>query len=107
MKTTVAILAEIRLHKTCSVTQLYRYFAAFNITPVGVRQRPRLYPDHAAQTILIKLGLAADSAGCGIPGCPNAAPPDLARRKRKKPVLQIDSMDQLRAVRAKSARRAA
>jgi hypothetical protein len=96
MRTTEAILAEIHEHKTCSKQQLYRYFAAFNITPVGVRQRPRLYPDDAAQRILKQLGLVTD-AGCGAPGCPNAAPVKLVTTKELRSIRD----------RSKAARRAA
>lgn len=63
MKTTSAILAKIREHKTCSIAQLYRYFAAFHIAPIGVRQRPQLYPDDTAERILQNLGLAEPNGG--------------------------------------------
>ena len=94
MKTTLAILAQIRLHKTCSTAQLYRYFAAFHIEPVGVRQRPRLYPDDAAERILKALGLI---------DLPNGTP--VYEEPAAKPVRQV-SMRELRNERSK-ARRAA
>jgi hypothetical protein len=111
MKTIQTILAEVHQHKTCTKRQIYRYFKLFGIEPVGVRQRPRLYPDSAAQTILIKLGLAADSAGCDAPGCQDIE----AKVKRLgqnlaqgRPWNQgIATMKQLRAERAKGQRRAA
>ena len=104
MKTTVAILEEIRRHKTCSVTQLYRYFAAFNITPLGVRQRPQVYPDDAGERILEQLGLASN-AGCGVPGCPNT-PRRSAAPTPARPGPKIDTMNQLRAIRSRSTGRA-
>ena len=84
MRTVEAILAEIHEYKTCSKQQLYRYFAAFHIEPIGARQRPQLYPNDTAQRILAKFGIAPEDPG-------------------------IVTMDDLRAERAKArkARRAA
>lgn len=93
MKTKVAILAEIHRHKTCSRAQLDRYLTAFHITPLGVRQRPRLYPDDAAERILKQLGLMVDA---GLePERPRGAP------------VRLMTMKQLREERRKGARRAA
>ena len=100
MRTKVAILAEIQRHKTCSRAQLDRYLAAFNILPVGVRQRPRLYSEDAAERILKQLGLLEGPNGalvnpehaCGSPW------PDKPER--------IVSMKELREERRKRARRA-
>jgi hypothetical protein len=79
MRTKVAILAELHRHKTCSRAQLDRYLRAFNITPIGVRQSPQLFPDDAAER----------------PGCPGASKPE-----------RLISMSELRNER-KRARRAA
>lgn len=61
MRTVDGILAEIRKYKPCSHAQLYRYLAAFNIEPQGVRQRPQLYPDDTAKRILTNLGFDTQS----------------------------------------------
>jgi triphosphoribosyl-dephospho-CoA synthetase len=44
--------------KTISAVHLYRYFQKFHIRPVGIRQRPQVYPEDAAERILENLGLA-------------------------------------------------
>lgn len=98
MKRIENIVAEVRQHKTCSKRQVQRYMKLFNIKPVGVRQIPRLYPDDATERILKQLGLVT-SAGCGVPGCPNAADP--AKQEH------ILSMPELCHERSKRARRAA
>jgi hypothetical protein len=71
MKTKLQILQEIRKHKTCSNTQLHRYLAAFNINPVGIRQRPQRYPDETTARILSALGFEASA--CPDPACPKKA----------------------------------
>lgn len=100
MRTVDGVLAEIRHLKPCSKPQLYRYFAAFKITPLGVRTRPRLYPDDTAHRILTKLGLVP-ATGASSP----AAPVEVVQH----PHSRIVSMPELRAERAKArkARRAA
>jgi len=92
MRTTEAILAEIRQYKTCSKQQLYRYFARFSIAPLGVRQRPRLYPDDAARRILLQLGLVE-------------GPTVTVKSRIARP--HVVSMRALRAERRKAERRAA
>jgi hypothetical protein len=94
MRTKVAILAELHRHKTCSRAQLDRYLRAFNITPIGVRQSPQLFPDDAAERILKQLGFIFPD-DCGRPGCPGASKPE-----------RLISMSELRNER-KRARRAA
>jgi hypothetical protein len=56
MTTIDRILSQIRAVKTCSRAQLYRYLAQAEVSPVGIRQRPRLYPDDTADRILRLLG---------------------------------------------------
>jgi hypothetical protein len=46
----------VRQHKPVSRTQLYNYFEALKIKPIGARQRPQRYPDDAPFRILIRLG---------------------------------------------------
>lgn len=46
----------VRQHKPVSRTQLYNYFEALKIKPIGARQRPQRYPDDAPLRILIRLG---------------------------------------------------
>ena len=52
MKRIENILAEVHEHKTCTKRQVYRYLKLFGIEPVGIRQRPQLYPDDTAEQIL-------------------------------------------------------
>lgn len=106
MKRIENILAEVHQHKICTKRQLYRYLKQFNITPVGVRQRPQLYPDDAAQRVLLQLGLIEGPHGilqnpehqCG------SSWPDQPAARKATPIV---SMRQLRHERTKSARRAA
>ena len=46
----------VRQHKDVSRTQLYNYFEALHIKPIGARQRPQRYPDDAPVRILVRLG---------------------------------------------------
>jgi len=112
MRTTQAILAEIRRLKTCSIQQLYRYFAAFHIEPVGVRQRPQLYPNDAAERILKQLGLI-EGRNYGTHSWDSISPAEPARHKtalvvksRRAPTALV-SMRELRSEKANAARRAA
>jgi hypothetical protein len=46
----------VRKHKPVSRAQLYNYFEALHIEPIGARQRPQRYPDDAPIRILVRLG---------------------------------------------------
>jgi hypothetical protein len=51
------ILIKIRPVKPCSKRQVFRYLDKANVKPLGVRTRPRLYPDRAPKAILDYLGI--------------------------------------------------
>ena len=110
MKRIESIVAEVQPYKPCTKRQVYRYLKRFNINPVGVRQKPQLYPDDAGQRILKQLGLFEGPNGtlvnpehacgspwpdnpakCERPGCPGPAP-------------RIATMKQLRRERSEAAR---
>jgi hypothetical protein len=95
MKRIENILAEVHRHKTCTKRQIYRYLKLFNINPVGIRQKPQLYPDDAAQRILKQLGLI---------DLPDGTP--VYEEPATKPACLV-SMRELRHERSKAARRAA
>jgi len=49
--------------KSVQKAQLYRYFRAFKISPLGVAQKPQQYPADSADVILSGLGLGDLSDG--------------------------------------------
>jgi hypothetical protein len=42
--------------KEVSRSQLYNYFSALKIEPIGARQRPQRFPDNSANRVLVHLG---------------------------------------------------
>jgi len=87
-KTVGQILLQLHQVKTCSPTQLYRYFRAAKIKPVAVRQRPQRYPDDTVERILAHLGLDGET--------------DIQQTIGR--VNRIPGMNELRRVRAKAGR---
>ncbi len=56
------ILARVGEFKPVSRTQLYHYFKAVKIQPIGARQKPQRFPDDSADRILIHLGFKNGTA---------------------------------------------
>ncbi len=54
--TVLEIQRELRLHKRVSRAQLYNYFKALKIEPIGARQKPQRYPANTAEKIIDYLG---------------------------------------------------
>lgn len=47
---------KVSRHKQVSRNQLYTYFKACQIEPIGARQKPQRYPEDAAEKIIAYLG---------------------------------------------------
>lgn len=47
---------KVSRHKQVSRNQLYNYFKACQIKPIGAAQKPQRYPDDAADQIIAYLG---------------------------------------------------
>lgn len=60
--TTKQILKAVSPLKPVSHRQLIRYLVAFNIKPLGIRQRPQQYPADTADRILKHLGFETGAA---------------------------------------------
>jgi len=54
--TVLDIQRELKPHKRVSRAQLYNYFKALKIEPIGARQKPQRYPDNTAEKIIDYLG---------------------------------------------------
>lgn len=54
--TITQIQAQLAEHRVLSRQQLYAYFKACEIRPIGCRQRPQNYPNDSADRILAHLG---------------------------------------------------
>lgn len=50
------IIQEVRTVKSVTRRQVFRYFKACKIQPLGARQRPQQYPADAASRIKLHLG---------------------------------------------------
>jgi hypothetical protein len=60
--TLVEIQKTINRRKPCSLVTVRRYIRKIKIKPLGMRQKPQIYPDDAAEKILARLGLTPTMA---------------------------------------------
>ena len=91
------VLTEINQVKQCGRAQLYIYLRQFGIAPIGVKQRPQLYPADTANRILTHLGITA--------GIPTATMPN-AKAARRDTRAALVTLPQLRQQRAGAKRKA-
>ena len=61
--TVYEILRKVSEEKPVSRTQIYHYFKALKIKPLGARQKPQRFPDDAADKILLHLGFKTEQGG--------------------------------------------
>lgn len=54
------IIAELKPEKPISRETFYSYCRRFKIRPLGVRQRPQLYPADTVTRLRLKLGLVGN-----------------------------------------------
>jgi hypothetical protein len=70
--TATEIHEAIKPHKPVSRTQLYNYFKALKIEPIGARQRPQRFPEDSALRILVHLGFDPENGKSKITVLPGS-----------------------------------